>query len=264
MTSRPARGRTRIKGSATVTAEALRTPARTYGYVRVSTDRQAEEGQSLEVQEQAIRGWAQMFRRELHEIVQEPGVSGSVAFAKRPAGGLLFRELQRGDTVVAWKLDRMFRSTSDCLHVAEEFQRRGVSLHLLDISADDVSGNGVAKLFISIMSAVAEFERGRIRERIVAAKVRHKAEGKHLGGERQFGFEKVTKGTKGAKLVPIEAEQRELRRIHQLAAQGWSSHRIKADLASRGHPLSHVTIRKIILAGPARQGASTRRRAAGG
>ena len=162
--------------------------------------------------------------------------------------------------VVAAKLDRMFRSASDCLNVVEAFQKRRISLYLLDMNggADDVTGNGVARLFISIMSAVAEFERDRIGERIRDAKRKRKAEGVHLGGVKQFGFEK---GVKGEKLVPVEAEQRELRRIHQLAAQGCSTHRIKADLASRGHKLSHVTIRKIILAGPTRQGASTRRRA---
>jgi hypothetical protein len=47
--------------------------------------------------------------------LHEPGVSGGVPFQVRPAGGRLWAELQRGDTLAAWKLDRVFRSASDCL-----------------------------------------------------------------------------------------------------------------------------------------------------
>jgi hypothetical protein len=59
------------------------------------------------------------------------------------------------------------RLGSDCLAVVEAFKARGVSLFLLDLNggADDVSGNGIARLFLTIVSAFAEFERDRIGER---------------------------------------------------------------------------------------------------
>ena len=65
----------------------------------------------------------------------------------------------------------MFRSASDCLAVVEAFKARGVSLFLLDLNggADDVSGNGIARLFLTIVAAFAAFERDRIGERIRAA-----------------------------------------------------------------------------------------------
>jgi putative DNA-invertase from lambdoid prophage Rac len=97
----------------------------------------------------------------LDAIHIEPGISGAIAFSERPEGGKLWAELRRGDTVVAAKLDRMFRSAADCLTVVEAFKARGVSLYLLDLNggADDVSGNGIARLFLTIVSAFAEFER---------------------------------------------------------------------------------------------------------
>jgi DNA invertase Pin-like site-specific DNA recombinase len=47
--------------------------------------------------------------------VVEPAVSGAVPLAERPEGGKLWNQLRRGDTLVAVKLDRAFRSSSDCL-----------------------------------------------------------------------------------------------------------------------------------------------------
>jgi putative DNA-invertase from lambdoid prophage Rac len=150
---------------------------RVYGYVRVSTDAQAEAGQSLDVQQRQLEGWAMQRGAVLDAVHVEAGVSGAIPFHERPDGGKLWQLAQRGDTVVASKLDRMFRSASDCLAVVEAFKVRGVSLFLLDLNggADDVSGNGIARLFLTIVSAFAEFERNRIGERIRATKQRQKA-----------------------------------------------------------------------------------------
>jgi putative DNA-invertase from lambdoid prophage Rac len=78
-----------------------------YGYVRVSTLKQSDEGESLEVQERQIRGYAAMHALRIDEIIVERGVSGSVPVQERKAGGPLFAKLERGDIVVSAKLDRM-------------------------------------------------------------------------------------------------------------------------------------------------------------
>ena len=64
-------------------------------------------------------------------------------------------------------MDRMFRSAADALHVIEG--RRKISLWLLDLG-NDCSGNGISELIITILAAVAQFERGLISERIKDAK----------------------------------------------------------------------------------------------
>jgi putative DNA-invertase from lambdoid prophage Rac len=51
--------------------------------------------------------------------------------------------LQPGDIVIAAKLDRMFRSAWNAPNVIRDFQRRRVSLWLLDLGGD-VSGDGIA------------------------------------------------------------------------------------------------------------------------
>ena len=134
----------------------------TFGYCRVSTQKQASEGESLEVQRRQIEGYALMHGLKLDDVVVEEGVSGSVPVAERPAGGPLFSGLTKGDVIIAPKLDRLFRSALDALTVVEDLRKRGVALHLLDLGGD-ISGNGLSKLFLTIAAAFSEAERDRIR-----------------------------------------------------------------------------------------------------
>ena len=104
-----------------------------YGYCRVSTARQANVGESLDVQRRQIKGYADMHGLALDEIVIEDGVSGSVPVAERACAGPLFTKLTKGDVVIAPKLDRLFRSALDALKVVEDLKKLGVALHLLDL-----------------------------------------------------------------------------------------------------------------------------------
>src|SRR4051794_29859870 len=184
--------------------------------------------------------------QQLDGVIVEPGVSGAVPFNERPEGAKLWVDLRKGDTLVAAKLDRMFRSASDCLAVVEAFKARGVSLFLLDLNggADDVSGNGIARLFLTIVSAFAEFERDRIGERIRATKRAQKARGEYLGGPPPFGWRHDAE----RKLVPVPEQQQALKRIHNLHAEGLSLRAISAKLAESGVSISHVAVLKVLRA----------------
>jgi putative DNA-invertase from lambdoid prophage Rac len=221
------------------------TPAvRTFAYIRVSTDEQAESGQSLAVQSEQLRGWAMQHGRTLTEIITEAGVSGGVPLHERPEGGRLWQIAQKGDTVVAAKLDRMFRSSSDCLNVVEAFKKRGVSLYLLDLNggADDVSGNGIARLFLTIVGAFAEFERDRIGERIRATKRAQKARGEYSGGIPPFGFTYDAE----RKMVPIPEQQAAIKRMRKLRATGASLRTIAETMRAEGVQISHVGVKNAL------------------
>ena len=140
-----------------------------YGYCRVSTLKQASEGESLDVQRRQIEGYCIMHSLPLANVLIEEGVSGSIPVEERPVGSALFAKLERGDIVIAAKLDRLFRSALDALKVVESLKGRGVKLHLLDLGGD-IAGNGISKLFLTIAAAFAEAERDRIRERISQVK----------------------------------------------------------------------------------------------
>lgn len=177
-----------------------------YGYVRVSTGMQAESGLSLEEQRRQIEAYAEAHRLgPVEAFFTERAVSGGLELAKRPRGAELLDRLQTGDTVICSKLDRMFRSARDALNTVKHFESRKIALHFIDLGGD-VSTNGVAKLFFTIMGAVAEFERNRISERQRDAKAQAKAEGRYTGGKRKFGYQvKLVDGRK--RLVPDETEQ---------------------------------------------------------
>jgi putative DNA-invertase from lambdoid prophage Rac len=214
-----------------------------YGYCRVSTLKQANEGESLDVQRRQIEGYALMHGLMIAEVLVEEGVSGSIPVEERPIGGQLFAKLQRGDIVVAAKLDRLFRSALDALKVVESLKGRGVKLHLLDLGGD-IAGNGLSKLFLTIAAAFAEAERDRIRERISQVKADQKARGRFLGGSVQFGYRLGD----GGEMVPHEPEQEAIREMIALKAQGRSLRDIAAEMQAKGHKISHVGVQGALRA----------------
>lgn len=213
----------------------------TYGYVRVSTQRQADEGESLAVQQRQITGYATMIGVTAPEFFIEEGVSGTKPLGERPAGKELFAGLQRGDVIICAKLDRMFRSALDALNMAKAFKEKGVSLHLIDLGGD-VTGNGISKLFFTIISAVAEAERDRIVQRILDVKRDQKRRGKHLGGSRPFGY----RVSKEGELIEDAREQAAIGQVRAMHAAGKSLRSIQAALIADGHKVSHVTINRIL------------------
>ncbi len=161
-----------------------------FGYVRVSTAEQAANGDSLETQKAKITGYAMMQGWTVGEIFVEAGVSGSVPLAERPQGQRLLAVAGKGDMVITPKLDRMFRSASDALGTLEELKAQGTGLVMIDLGGD-VTGNGISKLVFTILSAVAENERDRIRERIREVKRHLAAQGVYGGGKAPFGHDVV-------------------------------------------------------------------------
>jgi putative DNA-invertase from lambdoid prophage Rac len=219
----------------------------TYGYCRVSTLRQANEGESLDVQRRQIEGYCLMHGFTLDAVMVEEGVSGSIPITERPQGSILFAKLAKGDVVIAPKLDRVFRSALDALQTVEVLKARGVKLHLLDLGGD-ISGNGLSKLFLTIAAAFAEAERDRIRERVSQTKADQKSRGRFLGGSVPFGYRTVPIDEKSSDLVPHEEQQEAIKEIIALRAQGRSLRAISELLGAMGHRISHETVAAILKA----------------
>jgi putative DNA-invertase from lambdoid prophage Rac len=199
-----------------------------YGYVRVSTDRQADEGESLEVQRRKIEGRAKENGWTLDKVFVERGVSGAKPLGERKEGKAMLSALKPGDVVIASKLDRMFRSAHDALTVLQDLKSLGVSLWLLDMGGD-VTGNGISALVFTILSAVATFERERIQERIRDTKEHQKKAGKYLGGAVPFGSQVDSKGH----LQPDPKQQVAIKLIKKLADEDRSLRAIAADIENQ-------------------------------
>jgi DNA invertase Pin-like site-specific DNA recombinase len=218
-----------------------------YGYCRVSTAQQAAEGESLDVQRRHLEGWALIQGQPLDAVFVERGVSGSVPLTDRPEGGRLWARLRRGDTLVASKLDRLFRSALDALRAVEDLKARGVSLVLLDLGGD-ISGNGLSKLFLTIAAAFAEAERDRIRERITQVKRDQRQRRRYLGGRVPYGFRVGPDGG----LEPVPDQQVVIRRAAEMRASGAPLRAVRAALeAEHGARLSLDAIQRIAREGAA-------------
>jgi DNA invertase Pin-like site-specific DNA recombinase len=160
-----------------------------YGYIRVSTLQQANDGDNLETQLKQITSYASLkgYDIPLENFITERGVSESVEFEKRPEGLKLFEKLETGDVLIFSKLDRAFRNTRNALNTLYELKLRGISVHFIDLGRD-VTNDGIGSVIFTILSAFATFERVRIAIRILEVKQVQKADGKFLGGFTRFGY----------------------------------------------------------------------------
>ena len=219
------------------------------GYARVSTKGQTD-GTSLDEQERKIKAIASLRGAGPYDLqLFTDEVSGSTPLGEREEGKKLLSLVAKGDTVVAVKLDRMFRNTIDALTTVERFKQQGVDLILADISSEPVTGNGVGKLFFGILAQVAEFERERINERTQDGRKAKRARSGHLGGPAPYGYRTEGSG-KEAKLVPYEPEQvllesiRDIWKRHTPASAQREAERV--GLRDRaGHPFRIVQLQRL-------------------
>lgn len=211
-----------------------------YGYARVSTSRQADEGESLAVQERQIMGHVMMLGLTVDRVFVERGVSGSVPLADRDEGAALLTALKPGDVVITAKLDRMFRSAVDALGVLDDLKSRKVSLHMIDLGGD-VTANGISKLVFTILSAVAEAERDRIRERVAQVKADQRGRGRYLGGKVPYGYQVGADG----ELVEVPEQQAVIVRAKELRDEGKALRTVQQTLAKEGLKLSLAALHRV-------------------
>lgn len=215
-----------------------------YGYVRVSTIQQANEGDSLEAQIRQVTSYAASRGLELSEtdVFVERGISGGSEFANRPEGSRLLEAIGSGDVLIFPKLDRGFRNTRDALNTLHLLKDRGVSVHSIDLGGD-VTGNGVGAIIFTILSAFASFERERIAARISEVKQMRKSQGYYVGGRRGFGFDVVD-----GKKVPNEAEQALLEQMKAMKEAGSSLRALHQWLNNeQGVKLAYSSLRMAML-----------------
>lgn len=224
------------------------------GYIRCSTSDQARDDRSsLQVQTDIIEGFARTRGVDKYgvQIFTDAGVSGATKLAFRPGGSELLKAMSEGDTVIASKLDRMFRSAADALNMFEEFKARGVHLILFDMGTESVLESAIAKLIVTILAAVADMERIRIKERTADGRKAKKAKGGVIGTV-PFGYRKIGEG-RSAVLEPNPDEIAAKARIHELFyGTRMGLHTIARVLAKegmvsrKGNPYPASSIRNVL------------------
>ncbi len=214
-----------------------------YGYIRVSTLQQANDGDSLETQLKQINSYASLKGYDIspENFITERGVSGSVEFEKRPEGLKLFEKLEAGDVLIFSKLDRAFRNTRNALNTLHELKLRGISVHFIDLGGD-VTNDGIGSVIFTILSAFATFERERIATRIREVKQVQKADGKFLGGFTRFGYR-----VEEDRLVKDPDQQIIIKEMKDMKRRGMSLRRISKWLKKTySVEMSHSTVSTLI------------------
>lgn len=206
---------------------------RAYGYIRVSSVDQIK-GTSLDEQKRQIEAYASLKAINLLGVIIDPAIKGEVPIHLRPQGRLLVEAIDNGsiDTVIICKLDRAFRSASDCLTMVEAWEKKNISLHILNISGQTVdTSSPMGKFFITMMAGAAELEKNLIKERCSNGREARKLEGKVIGG-LPYGY---TLDLDGKTLIENPVEQEALQLIHHLKDQERSLREIASELNARGY-----------------------------
>jgi DNA invertase Pin-like site-specific DNA recombinase len=158
-----------------VEATARSRPLRVALYARVST---RDKAQDPELQLHPLREYAAARGWRPTEYVDRAPAGD---LAGRTAWARLLADVRRRrvDQVLAWKLDRPFRSTLHCLSTLQDWGHRGVGFACLTQEIDTTSPTG--RLLLTLLAAVAEFERGLIRERVKEGLANARRKGAKIG-----------------------------------------------------------------------------------
>jgi DNA invertase Pin-like site-specific DNA recombinase len=143
-------------------------------YLRVSTGDQSVDSQRLALQ-QAVQARGQSWASAL--VYTDAGLSG--ANANRPALRRLLAEVQRGDVVMCWALDRISRSLEHLCNIVNTLEARGAALVSLRETIDLSTPSG--RMLVGILGSVAQFQRDIIIQNTKAGIEAARAKGRHPG-----------------------------------------------------------------------------------
>ncbi len=143
------------------------------GYARVSS-----VGQSLDVQLDKLQGCEKIFEEKTS------AVSG-----KRPRLAACLEYVREGDTLVVTRLDRLARSTLHLCQIADELERKGVQLQVIDQHIDTNAATG--RLLFNMLGAIAQFETEMRAERQMDGIQKAKASGVQFGAKPKLTNEQI-------------------------------------------------------------------------
>jgi DNA invertase Pin-like site-specific DNA recombinase len=217
------------------------------GYIRVSSEQQAESGAGMAAQRAAVEAFARKQGITLSAIHADEAISGAAGLEDRPGLAAAIGSLRRGDVLVIPKRDRLGRDMMTVLTIERAVQKRGAVI----LSADGV-GNGeeaADKFMRTVIDAAAAFERDLIRARTKAA-LGAKRKANQRTGHIPFGYRLADDG---ASLLPVPAEQAVIEKIIACHEAGMSLGKIAAllnDLAvstkQGGKGWQATTVRRVI------------------
>jgi DNA invertase Pin-like site-specific DNA recombinase len=162
-------------------------PGATFGYARTSTVEQ-EAGLDAQVRDLRAAGCHRVFAEQVSSISQRAQLQAALDY------------LREGDVLVVTKPDRLARSTENLLAIVRQLDERGVALRVLSMGGNEVdTRTATGKLMLTMLAAVATFERDLMLERQREGIAKAKAEGAYKG-------RKPTARAKSAEVMALHAQ----------------------------------------------------------
>jgi site-specific DNA recombinase len=200
-------------------------------YIRVSTEDQAKEGYSLEVQREYLESFAKRECLEIFKVYQDDGISGYST--ERPALKELLKDIKakKFDLVLVYKIDRFSRNLKDLLNLVDELSSYGVGFKSATEPFDTTTSAG--KLMFQQLGSFAEFERNRIAERVFPGMVKGVQQGNWQGARyAPYGYSY----NKGKKLLEVaEKESKVVKLIYTMFLCDKSIFAITEYLTKKGY-----------------------------
>jgi DNA invertase Pin-like site-specific DNA recombinase len=208
---------------------------RVVGYIRVSTEQQADGGVSLEAQRAKLAAYALACDLELVAVEVDAGVSAKSL--GRPALQAALQRLEAGEAggLLVVKLDRLTRSVRDLGWLVEP-KRFGGRWALLSVADSIDTRSAAGRLVLNVLASVAQWEREATGERTRDALAHVKAQGAVLGAS-PLGLRRAELRDHAGRLVVEQdaAELATIERIRELRADGLTLRAIAARLDADGH-----------------------------
>jgi DNA invertase Pin-like site-specific DNA recombinase len=197
-------------------------------YRRVSTQRQADEGVSLQAQAEKARAWCEAMGYTVVGEFEDAGISAKRADNRPALQDALDLTTRDGAALVVFSLSRLARSTKDALNIAERLDKAGADL--ISLSEDLNTATAAGRMIYGLLAILSQFERELIGERVKAALACKRDKGFRAGGSTPFGFDEG----KGGRLLENTTEQETISLICSLRAEGMTLRAIASELDLRG------------------------------
>ena len=186
-------------------------------YMRVSTQEQAENGNSLEFQKEKLEAYCKMHEYKIVGEYVDAGVSG--AKFNRPALDRLKNDVDKIDVVLIYKLDRLSRSIKDTMTLIEDFFKPN-NVDLISLSENFDTSQAIGMATVGMLSTFAQLERDTIAQRMIAGKVQSVKNGNYIN-HAPFGYVR-----KDGKLIKDEKTRECVEFIFEKLLDGYSTTQI--------------------------------------
>lgn len=224
----------------------LKTSIPAIGYLRVSTERQANEGVSLDVQRHRIKAHCEAHGLQFVRCYEDAGISGRRTENRPALEKAINHVCLESGVLIVYSLSRLARSTRDAIRISDRLAKSDAQLVSLSEQIDTTTAAG--KMFFRIMSVLSEFESDLIGERTRTALAHKRANGKRYSHHAPYGYRHD-----GDALVECEEEQRVLRLMRRWRSGRASYAEIARRLNERGlcprgtAVFSRQQLRKILV-----------------